>query len=113
MHDPELEPPVNPMPPAVVLVFLAIAGIEAALSLGEAGMIGGREAIGWRLALIRDYDVDLAFDRDDIRVQICFACSTGGSESPIGLRQGRCPCTATTTKNGSGDSRRCASQLPV
>ncbi len=55
MHDPDFQPPVNPLPPAVVIVFLAIAGVEAGLSLGEAGLIGGPGAVGWRLGLIRDY----------------------------------------------------------
>ena len=55
MQDPDFQPPVNPLPPIVTLTFLAIAGIEAGLSLGEAGIIGGPGAVGWRLALIRDY----------------------------------------------------------
>jgi membrane associated rhomboid family serine protease len=55
MHDPDFQPPVNPLPPAVWIVFLAIAGVEAGLSLGEAGMIGGPGAVGWRLGLVRDW----------------------------------------------------------
>lgn len=55
MQDPDFEPPVNPLPPAVILTFLAIAGVEAGLSLGEAGIIGGPGAVGWRLGMIRDY----------------------------------------------------------
>lgn len=55
MQDPNLEPPMNPLPPMVWLVFFAIAGVEAGLSLGEAGMIGGPGAIGWRLGFVRDY----------------------------------------------------------
>ncbi|APE44742.1 rhomboid family intramembrane serine protease [Sulfitobacter alexandrii] len=55
MSAPDFQPPVNPMPPVVILFFLAIAGIEAGLSLGEAGLIGGPGAVGWRLGLIRDY----------------------------------------------------------
>ncbi len=55
MSDPEFHPPLNPMPAVVTLLFLAIAGVEAGLSLGEAGVIGGPGAVGWRLALIRDY----------------------------------------------------------
>lgn len=55
MDDPNLEPPINPLPPLVTLTFLAIAGVEAGLSLGEAGIIGGPGAVGWRLGLIRDY----------------------------------------------------------
>ncbi len=54
-NNPDLEPPVNPLPPLVVLVFLALAGMEASLSLGEAGMIGGPGAVGWRLGLVREY----------------------------------------------------------
>lgn len=55
MQDPEFQPPVNPLPPAVTIVFLLIAGVEAVLALGEAGIVGGPQAVGWRLALIRDY----------------------------------------------------------
>lgn len=55
MSDPAFEPPVNNLPPAVVFVFLAIAVVEAGLALGEARLIGGPEAIGWRLGLIRDF----------------------------------------------------------
>lgn len=54
-HDPEFEPPFNKLPAVVVILFLLMAGIEAALSLGEAGVIGGPQAIGWRLALVRDW----------------------------------------------------------
>lgn len=39
----------------MILLFVAIAGVEAGLSLGEAGLIGGPGAVGWRLGLIRDY----------------------------------------------------------
>lgn len=55
MSDPAFVPPVNKMPPAVLLVFFAIAGVEAALALGNAGIIGGPQAIGWRLALVREW----------------------------------------------------------
>jgi membrane associated rhomboid family serine protease len=55
MSDPKFEAPVNPLPPAVVAVFLSVAGVEAVLSLGEAGLLGGPGAVGWRLGLIRDY----------------------------------------------------------
>ena len=56
MADPApFEPPVNPLPPTVLILFAVIAAVEAALSLGEAGLVGGPAAVGWRLALIRDY----------------------------------------------------------
>tara|TARA_R110002049_G_scaffold307712_2_gene509075 strand:+ start:47306 stop:47992 length:687 start_codon:yes stop_codon:yes gene_type:complete len=55
MQDPDFQPPVNPLPPVVILLFLAMAGVEAGLSLAEAGLIGGPGAVGWRLGLVRDY----------------------------------------------------------
>lgn len=55
MSDPDFQAPVNPLPAAVTLLFLAMAGIEAGLFLAEAGIIGGPGAVGWRLALIRDF----------------------------------------------------------
>lgn len=55
MQDPSFEPPVNPMPKVVVVTFLAMALVEAVLNLGESGIVGGPQAVGWRLALIRDY----------------------------------------------------------
>lgn len=48
-------PAVNPLPPVVVVLFLAIAIPEAIFSLGAAGVIGGPEAIGWRNAAIQTY----------------------------------------------------------
>ena len=47
--------PVNPLPPLVVALFLAIVGVEAVLSLGAYGLIGGPGAIGWRLWAIQSY----------------------------------------------------------
>ena len=47
--------PVNPLPPVVLVLFLVIFGIEAVVTAAEGGWIGGPEAVGWRLALIRDY----------------------------------------------------------
>ncbi|MFY9211956.1 MAG: rhomboid family intramembrane serine protease [Aestuariivita sp.] len=47
--------PVNPLPPLVVVLFLAIVLIEAAFSLGEQGMIGGASAVGWRLWAMQTY----------------------------------------------------------
>ena len=55
MSDPDFQPPVNPLPPAVTALFVMIAGIEGILMLAEAGVIGGPGGIGWRLGLIREY----------------------------------------------------------
>ncbi|CUH88797.1 Rhomboid family protein [Phaeobacter sp. CECT 5382] len=52
--DPNLSP-VNPLPPAVVALVLVIMGVEAAFSLGMRGIIGGPEAIGWRLEAFQSY----------------------------------------------------------
>jgi membrane associated rhomboid family serine protease len=55
--------PVNPLPAPVWLLFLAIAAVEGMFSLGEAGLMGGPNAIGWRLAAINDYGFSsAAFD---------------------------------------------------
>lgn len=51
-HDPS---PVNPLPPVVWLLFAALALPELAFSLGEAGLIGDRGAVGWRLNALNDY----------------------------------------------------------
>lgn len=51
-HDPS---PVNPLPPAVWLLFAAIALPELAFSLGEANLIGDPSAVGWRLQALNDY----------------------------------------------------------
>lgn len=52
---PDNQSPVNPVPPVIVALFLLIAGIEAAFSLGERNLIGGPTAVGWRLAAVQDY----------------------------------------------------------
>lgn len=48
MSDPS---PINPIPPVVVLLFLGLVGVEAVLTLGHMGLIGGPRAVGWRIAL--------------------------------------------------------------
>jgi len=40
---------MNPLPPAVWLLFIAVALPELIFSAGEAGFIGGPAAVGWRL----------------------------------------------------------------
>ncbi len=54
MH-PHEESPVNPLPPAVILLALAIALPELAFQLGARGLAGGPEAVGWRLAAVQRY----------------------------------------------------------
>jgi membrane associated rhomboid family serine protease len=50
-----MEPPVNPIPGVVLLLALPIVLIEAAFMLGAQGLIGGPQAVGWRLAALRDW----------------------------------------------------------
>ena len=52
--------PVNPVPPVVLALVLVIAGIEAALSLGGQGFVGGPGAVGWRVSLIERFAVSPA-----------------------------------------------------
>lgn len=47
--------PINPLPAAVWLLIALIAGIEAVLWAGGAGLIGGPQAVGWRLAAIERF----------------------------------------------------------
>jgi rhomboid protease GluP len=49
------ENPINPIPTVVMVLALAMVLVEGALSLGAAGVIGGPEAIGWRLTTLQDY----------------------------------------------------------
>ena len=47
--------PVNPLPRVVIALFAVVMGIEALFSLGAKGIIGGPQAIGWRLGAIQGY----------------------------------------------------------
>ncbi|MEM1076417.1 MAG: rhomboid family intramembrane serine protease [Pseudomonadota bacterium] len=55
MNDPHDPAPVNPLPPVVVVLFFVIAIPEAAFSLGARGLIGGADAVGWRLSAVQSY----------------------------------------------------------
>jgi len=48
-------PPVNPLPVTVVLLALAIFGIELVLTAAGAGIIGGPAGTGWRIAAIERF----------------------------------------------------------
>jgi membrane associated rhomboid family serine protease len=43
----------GPVPPAIWLMVLAVLAVEAVLQAGAAGLAGGPEAIGWRLAALQ------------------------------------------------------------
>lgn len=53
-HD---ESPFNALPASVVVLALFFFGVEMALQLGARGLIGGPNAIGWRIALMREFAV--------------------------------------------------------
>lgn len=55
MQDTSDPSPFNALPPVVVVLFLAMALPEALFTLGEARLLGGPEAVGWRLAAIEKY----------------------------------------------------------
>ncbi len=47
--------PVNPVPAVVIALCAAVMGIELVFQLGEAGLAGGPQAVGWRMAAIADF----------------------------------------------------------
>lgn len=47
--------PVNPLPPVVVVLALAIFGVELIFQAGTLGYVGGPGAVGWRLAATQEY----------------------------------------------------------
>ena len=54
--DPEqMQPVVNPLPPVVMALALAIFGVEVLLSAGARGIFGGPEAIGWRSEAVQSF----------------------------------------------------------
>lgn len=55
MSQQESPPAINPMPPVVAALFLFVMGIEVVLNLGTRGLIGGPEAVGWRLEAVESY----------------------------------------------------------
>lgn len=57
MHPDHNAPPLNPLPPVVWLMVIPVVAVELFLSAGARGLIGGPQAIGWRLDAIRDYSV--------------------------------------------------------
>ncbi len=64
MYNPDAnQSPINPLPPVVWVLALAMAGVELMFQAGEAGFVGGPEAIGWRLEHARQFGFfDTVFD---------------------------------------------------
>ena len=55
MDAPANQSPINPLPPVVVVLFLAVCIPELIFFAGEAGLVGGAQAVGWRSAALQDY----------------------------------------------------------
>lgn len=55
MTHPHNESPLNPLPPVVIALFLVIVGLEVAFNLGARGLIGGPQAVGWRLGTLERF----------------------------------------------------------
>lgn len=55
--EPAFEPPVNPIPPVIIVLVLIVVLVEGAFSLAEAGFVGGRTGIGWRVGALQDYAI--------------------------------------------------------
>ena len=49
------ESPVNPLPAVVMILVLIMALVEGAFMLGARGIVGGPEAVGWRLSAIQNF----------------------------------------------------------
>lgn len=54
-HHDHNAPPLNPLPPVVWLLALPIIAMELVLGAGARGLIGGPEAVGWRLAAFQEF----------------------------------------------------------
>ncbi len=55
--DPRNQSPFHALPPVVVALAGAIAIIELAFQAGAAGLLGGAQAVGWRVSAISDWAV--------------------------------------------------------
>lgn len=51
----EHDNPLNPLPPVILALVVVMILIEAALSLGSFGLVGGQRSVGWRIAAVEDW----------------------------------------------------------
>ena len=61
-------PPLNPLPPVVWLLALPMIALELMFSLGDAGVIGGPAAVGWRTTAIEQYGLWPDFWRQQLAI---------------------------------------------
>lgn len=59
-------PPLNPLPPVVWALSLPMIAMEIVVNLGTRGLVGGPEAIGWRLDALERF----AYSPDLMRAMI-------------------------------------------
>ncbi|MEM6578337.1 MAG: rhomboid family intramembrane serine protease [Pseudomonadota bacterium] len=45
----------NALPPLISAIAILIVGIELIFQLGERGLVGGPQAVGWRIAAVQEY----------------------------------------------------------
>lgn len=62
-QDPHIEPPFNPLPVVVWLLALPMVALEVAFSAASAGLVGGVQGVGWRVAALEQYAVWPAYWR--------------------------------------------------
>ena len=64
MHHPDHNAsPFNDIPPVVVMLVVLIGVIELAFQAGSAGLVGGQEAVGWRVTMMERFGFfDLVFE---------------------------------------------------
>lgn len=66
MNDNLNAPPLNPLPMVVWLLALPIIAMEAVLGLGAQGLVGGAQAVGWRIDAIQRFAFSPEILRDMI-----------------------------------------------
>lgn len=60
-----MESPINPLPWVIWVMVLPMAALEVMFSAAEAGLVGGAQGIGWRVAALEDYAVWPAYWRQE------------------------------------------------
>ena len=55
IRHPHQESPFNSIPPVVIVLGLAIFGIELVFQAGARGFAGGPGGVGWRLEAVRQF----------------------------------------------------------
>lgn len=66
MNDNLNAPPLNPLPMVVWLLALPIIAMEVVLGLGAQGLVGGAQAVGWRIDAIQRFAFSPELMRDMI-----------------------------------------------